>query len=183
MTNIYLVRWFFCQFLFTLIIHNSIIYGRKWLQVVESGDYMLMGEFHHNLDEKYRLIIPSKLRESLGDEVVITRGLEGSLFIYSKEEWEKVISKLNLLPFTKKDARNFNRMFLSGAIFSSFDKQGRIKLSIPLTKYAELKKECVIIGVNDRLEVWDKEKWENFINVSTEEYSDLADNLFNNLDL
>ena len=74
-------------------------------------------------------------------------------------------------------------MFLSGAIFSSFDKQGRIKLSIPLTKYAELKKECVIIGVNDRLEVWDKEKWENFINVSTEEYSDLADNLFNNLDL
>ena len=139
---------------------------------------MLMGEYHHNLDEKLRLIIPSKLRMELGEEVVITRGLENCLFIYSKTEWTKVVSKLKTLPFTKKDARNFNRMFLSGAIFSSFDKQGRIKLSVPLVKYAFLEKECVVIGVNDRLEVWAKEKWDSFLEKSKEEYSDLADNLF-----
>lgn len=137
-----------------------------------------MGEFHHNLDEKDRVIVPSKLRNELGDEVVITRGLENCLFIYSKNEWNTVVAKLKTLPFTKKDARNFNRMFLSGAIFASFDKQGRIKLSMPLKNYAELDKECVIIGVNDRLELWAKEKWDTFLEESKEEFSDLADNLF-----
>ena len=146
--------------------------------MVESGDFMLMGEYHHNLDEKLRLIIPSKLRMELGEEVVITRGLENCLFIYSKNEWAGVVSKLKTLPFTKKDARNFNRMFLSGAIFSSFDKQGRIKLSVPLKQYAFLEKECVVIGVNDRLEVWAKEKWDTFLEESKEEYSTIADNLF-----
>ena len=146
--------------------------------MVESGDFMLMGEFHHNLDEKLRLIIPSKLRMELGEEVVITRGLENCLFIYSKNEWAGVVSKLKALPFTKKDARNFNRMFLSGAIFSSFDKQGRIKLSIPLKEYAFLEKECVVIGVNDRLEIWAKEKWDKFLENSKEEYSLLAESLF-----
>ena len=146
--------------------------------MVESGDFMLMGEFHHNLDEKLRLIIPSKLRMELGEEVVITRGLENCLFIYSKNEWAGVVSKLKALPFTKKDARNFNRMFLSGAIFSSFDKQGRIKLSMPLKEYAFLEKECVVIGVNDRLEIWAKEKWDKFLENSKEEYSLLAESLF-----
>lgn len=139
---------------------------------------MLMGEFHHNIDEKSRIIIPSKLRDELGDEIIVTRGLDNCLFIYSKTEWANVVSKLKSLPFTKKDARNFNRMFLSGATSVSFDKQGRIKLSMPLTSYAELKKECVVIGVNDRLEIWSKEKWDNFMEVSKEEFSDLADNLF-----
>ena len=95
--------------------------------MVESGDNMLMGEFHHNLDEKGRIIIPSKIREELGDNVIITRGLEDCLFIYSMNEWEKVVAKLRTLPFTKKDARNFTRMFLSGATNLEFDKQGRVK--------------------------------------------------------
>ena len=148
--------------------------------MVESGDFMLMGEFHHNIDEKYRIIIPSKLRDELGEEVIVTRGLDNCLFIYSIDEWNNVVSKLKSLPFTKKDARNFNRMFLSGATKVSFDKQGRVKLSIPLTNYAELKKECIVIGVNDRLEIWAKEKWDHFMEVSKEEFSDLADNLFDN---
>ena len=139
---------------------------------------MLMGEFHHSIDDKARIIIPSKLRYELGDEVVVTRGLDDCLFIYSKKEWSLVVSKLKSLPFTKKDARSFNRMFLSGATLTSFDKQGRIKLSLPLASYAELKKDCVIIGVNDRLEVWAKEKWDSFVKTSKEELSDLADNLF-----
>ena len=139
---------------------------------------MLMGEFHHNLDDKGRIIIPSRLREEIGENIIVTRGLENCLFIYSENEWAKVVSKLKTLPFTKKDARSFTRMFLSGATNAEFDKQGRIKIAIPLLEYAELEKECVIIGVNDRLEIWSKEKWNSFMNVASENLSDLADHLF-----
>lgn len=139
---------------------------------------MLMGEFHHSIDEKGRIIIPAKLREELGENIIVTRGLEDCLFIYSENEWSKVVSKLGTLPFTKKDARSFNRMFLSGATNALFDKQGRVKISIPLINYAELKKECVIVGVGDRLEVWAKDKWNTFVDKSKEELSDLADSLF-----
>lgn len=139
---------------------------------------MLMGEFHHNLDEKGRIIIPSKIREELGENIIVTRGLEDSLFIYSEHEWSLIVSKLKSLPFTKKDARNFTRMFLSGATMTEFDKQGRIKISAPLIDYASLTKECVIIGVNDRLEIWSKENWDKFVKGSKEDLSDLADHLF-----
>ena len=139
---------------------------------------MLMGEFHHNLDDKGRIIVPSRLREELGENIIVTRGLENCLFIYSENEWAKVVSKLKTLPFTKKDARSFTRMFLSGATNAEFDKQGRIKIAIPLLEYAELEKECVIIGVNDRLEIWSKERWNSFMNVASENLSDLADHLF-----
>ena len=146
--------------------------------MVESGDIMLMGEFHHNLDEKGRIIVPAKMREDLGDNIIITRGIEDCLFIYSEAEWSKVVSKLRSLPFTKKDARSFTRMFLSGATSADFDKQGRVKLTSPLIDYAGLVKECVIIGVNDRLEVWSKDKWDSFVDASREDLSDWADHLF-----
>ena len=139
---------------------------------------MLMGEFHHSIDEKGRLIVPSKFREELGNSIIVTRGLEDCLFVYSEMEWIKVVSKLKSLPFTKKDARSFTRMFLSGATDADFDKQGRIKIALPLLEYAELKKECVIIGVNDRLEIWSKEIWDSFMKESSENLSDLADHLF-----
>lgn len=137
-----------------------------------------MGEFHHNLDEKGRIIIPSKLRDELGDNIIVTRGLEDCLFIYSYDEWSLIVSKLKSLPFTKKDARSFTRMFLSGATVCEFDKQGRIKVSGPLLEYASLSRECVIIGVNDRLEVWAKDKWDKFVLDGKEDLSDLADHLF-----
>lgn len=139
---------------------------------------MLIGEYHHNIDEKGRIIIPSKIREELGENIIVTRGLEDCLFIYSEQEWSLIVSKLKTLPFTKKDARSFTRMFLSGATVTEFDKQGRIKISSPLIDYASLEKECVIIGVNDRLEVWSKEKWDKFVLDSKEDLSDLADHLF-----
>ena len=139
---------------------------------------MLMGEFHHNLDDKNRIIIPSRLREELGESIIITRGLEDCLFIYSENEWSKVVSKLKSLPFTKKDARSFTRMFLSGATNEEFDKQGRIKIALPLLEFADIKKKFVINGVNDRLEIWDKDKWDSFMNVASESLSDLADHLF-----
>lgn len=139
---------------------------------------MLIGEYHHNIDDKGRIIIPSKIREELGENIIVTRGLEDCLFIYSEQEWSLIVSKLKTLPFTKKDARSFTRMFLSGATVTEFDKQGRIKISSPLIDYASLEKECVIIGVNDRLEVWSKEKWDKFVLDSKEDLSDLADHLF-----
>ena len=144
---------------------------------------MLMGEFHHNIDEKSRMIIPSKFREELGDKIVITRGLEDCLFIYSENEWNQIVGKLRSLPFTKKDVRSFTRIFLSGATVCEFDKQGRITISSPLCDYASLKKECVIIGVNDRLEIWSIEKWNEYFSVNREELSDLADHLFDNMEL
>ena len=139
---------------------------------------MLMGEYHHNIDEKGRIIIPSKFREDLGDKVIVTRGLEDCLFLYSENEWSQIVSKLKSLPFTKKDARSFTRIFLSGATVCEFDKQGRIKITSPLGSYANLDKECVIIGVNDRLEIWDINKWNSFFDDNRERLSDLADHLF-----
>ena len=145
---------------------------------------MFMGEYHHSLDEKGRIIIPSKFREELGESFVITRGLENCLFVYAMQEWNKIVEKLKKLPFTKKDARNFNRFFLSGATVVELDKQGRINISSPLTNYANLEKECVVIGVNDRIEIWSKDKWENFFDENSENLSDIAENLFtSNIDL
>ena len=139
---------------------------------------MLMGEFHHSIDEKGRLIIPSKLRGELGNEVVITRGLDKCLFIYSKVEWDKIVSKLRNLPFTKKDARDFSRFFLSGATVMEFDHSGRINITSPLVRYANLTKECVIIGVNERLEVWSLEEFNTFMENNLDNFSNIAENLF-----
>lgn len=147
--------------------------GRKW------GEWlMLMGEFHHNIDDKGRLIIPSKFRDEIGHTFVVTRGLENCLFVYPNNEWQQIVTKLKSLPFTKKDARSFNRFFLSGATDCVFDKQGRINIPSVLSDFAGLEKECVIIGVNDRLEIWSKTNWEQFLNSNEESLSDIADNLF-----
>lgn len=138
---------------------------------------MFMGEYHHTIDEKGRLTIPSKIREELGEEFVVTRGLDNCLFIYQKEEWVAIIEKYKALPNTK-EARNFMRFFLSGAILASFDKQGRVNIPLPLVKYAGLDHDCVIIGVSDRLEVWSQERWEGFMLENENEFSEIADHLF-----
>lgn len=151
--------------------------GRLW------GINMFMGEYHHNIDDKARIVLPSKFREELGDTFVVTRGLEGCLFIYSKEEWVNIVSKLKELPFTKKDARAFLRFFLSGAIECQTDKQGRVALPTPLVNYASLKKECVVIGVNDRLEIWSKDAFNGYFNQNIDNISDLAEDLFNNMEV
>ena len=144
---------------------------------------MLMGEFHHNIDEKGRLVIPTKFRDELGYKFVITRGLEKCLYVYSLEEWNNIVSKLKQLPFTKKDARTFIRSFFSGAAECEFDKQGRINVVSPLQSYADLTKECVIIGANDRLEIWSQDNWNNFLNDNSSKLEDIAENLFTDFDL
>ena len=120
---------------------------------------MLLGEFNHNIDEKGRLIIPAKLREDLGDSFVICNGLEGCLFVYSQEEWNKFVAELESLPRMNKDARIFKRYFFGSASEGSFDKQGRVLVPPSLRKNAHLEKEVVLVGVQDRVEIWDKALW------------------------
>lgn len=146
--------------------------GEKW------GIFMLMGEYHHTIDDKGRIIIPSKFREELGQEFIVTRGLEECLFVYPKDKWDKIVLKLNTLPFTKKDARSFMRFFLSGATAMELDKQGRINITSPLISYADLKKDCIVIGVGDRLEIWSNDKWNEFYLGNKDALSDIAENLF-----
>lgn len=138
---------------------------------------MFIGEYHHSIDEKGRLTIPSKLREELGEQFILTRGLDGCLFIYSNSEWSNVINKYKELP-NIKEARNFMRFFLSGATNQELDKQGRINIPSPLISYANLIKDCIIIGVNDRLEIWSKENWESFVKENEQSFTDMADHLF-----
>ena len=144
---------------------------------------MLMGEFHHNIDDKGRLVIPTKYRVEIGESFVITRGLEKCLYAYSLTEWNRLVAKLNELPFNKKDARTFIRTFFSGATVCEFDKNGRINITSPLVNYAGLQKACVIIGVNDRLEIWDEETFNNFLSDNAENMEEIAENLFENVSL
>ena len=140
---------------------------------------MFIGEFHHTIDDKGRIIIPSKFREKLGNQFIITRGIDNCLFVYSYDDWMNITNKLSSLPFTKRDARVFNRFFLSGATDVELDKQGRVNISSPLISYANLTKDCVIIGTGDRLEIWAKESWDNFFNSTKDNMADIAENLFN----
>ena len=140
---------------------------------------MFIGEYHHSIDEKGRIIIPSKFRDELGDHFIVTRGIENCLFVYSNDNWNRICEKLNSLPFTKKDARVFNRFFMSGATDVELDKQGRANISTPLIQYANLKKDCVVIGTGDRLEIWSEDDWNMFFNSNKDNMSDIAENLFN----
>lgn len=144
---------------------------------------MFMGEYHHNIDDKGRIIIPSKFRYELGEKFIATRGLEKCLFIYSLDEWNNIVSKLKSLPFTKKDARDFIRFFLSGAAECEFDKQGRINITSPLVSYAGLNKEVVIIGANDRIEIWSKEGWDKFFSDNENKLADIAEHLFEEVNI
>ena len=138
---------------------------------------MFMGEYHHNLDSKGRLIIPATLRNHIGNKMVFTRGMEGCIFGYSMEEWQKIEAKLAKLPLTKRNTRKFMRLFYSGAMESEFDKQGRVNFTSTLKAHAGLTKECVIVGVSDRIEIWAKERWDSFEEEANEDYDDIAENL------
>ena len=121
---------------------------------------MFMGEYNHTIDIKGRLIVPSKFREVLGEEFVVTKGLDGCLFVYPNEEWKAFEDKLRLLPLTNKDARKFTRFFLAGAATVEVDKQGRILVPSVLREFAQLEKEVVLVGVSGRIEIWNKTNWD-----------------------
>ncbi|HWL12495.1 MAG TPA: division/cell wall cluster transcriptional repressor MraZ [Ureibacillus sp.] len=138
---------------------------------------MFMGEYQHSVDVKGRLIVPSKFREDLGSTFVITRGLDNCLFGYPMDEWRKLEEKLKELPMTKKDARAFARFFFSGATEVEIDKQGRINIPSTLATYAKLEKECVVLGVSSKIEIWAKEAWESYFNEAEDSFNEIAENL------
>ena len=139
---------------------------------------MLMGEYHHNIDEKSRLIIPAKFRSELGERFVITKGLDKCLFVYSETEWNKLMQKVSSLQFTKKNVRAFERTFIGGASLIEFDKQGRINITSPLVHYANIIKECVIIGVSERLEIWSKEEFDRYMTDNEDNLEEITENIF-----
>lgn len=136
-----------------------------------------MGEYQHNIDIKGRMIVPAKFREGLGDSFVLTRGLDNCLFVYPMDEWKVLEGKLKQLPLTKKDARQFTRFFFSGAVECEIDKQGRINIPATLRTYSKLEKECIVIGVSNRIEIWSKDVWEDYFEASEESFEDIAENL------
>ncbi len=138
---------------------------------------MFIGEYAHNLDAKGRIIIPAKFREALNASFILTRGLDGCLTIYSKEQWEKIFEKLNKLPSTKKATRQYIHMLTSRATECTLDNQGRIQIPSFLSKPVNIIKECVIVGVNDHIEIWNKEAWEAYYDEASESFEEVAEEL------
>jgi len=138
---------------------------------------MFMGEYHHHVDAKGRLIVPAKFRNLLGDIFILTRGLDQCLFGYPLSEWKVIEEKLKALPLTKKDTRAFTRFFFSGAAECELDKQGRIHIPASLIHYANLEKECVVLGVSNRIEVWNKKLWEEYFAESADSFAEIAENM------
>lgn len=140
---------------------------------------MLLGEYSHNLDTKGRVSIPAKFRDDLGSSFIVTKGLDNCLFIYSKQEWTTFESKLKTLPLTNPNARNFIRFFFSGATECEIDKQGRINIPQNLREYAGITKEVYVIGVATRVEIWDKEKWDNYTSPENMDLDEIAGQMSN----
>ena len=138
---------------------------------------MLMGEYQHNLDAKGRLIMPAKLRSDLGGAFVVTRGLDGCIFGYPMENWEKLKLKLEKLPLGNKKARELTRFFFSAATEVEIDKQGRINLPQTLLEFATIDKECRVIGVSDRIEIWSNERWNEMVNDTVENFDEIAEGM------
>ena len=138
---------------------------------------MLIGEYEHSLDVKGRLIMPVKLRTDIGEKFIITKGLDGCLFVFSQTEWSNFETKLKELPLTNKNARDFVRFFLSGATECELDKQGRFLIVNNLREYSNITKEVVIIGVGTRLEIWNKENWNKYNSSDNISPDDIAENM------
>lgn len=138
---------------------------------------MFIGEYEHNVDAKGRIIMPAKLREDIGDKFIITKGLDGCLFAYSQTEWANFEEKLKALPLAQKNARNFVRFFLSGAVECEIDKQGRFLIPANLREHALLDKEVVIIGVGTRLEIWNRETWKTYSSDENISADEIAENM------
>ena len=138
---------------------------------------MFMGEYSHTIDAKGRIIVPVKFRESLGDNFVVTKGLDNCLFVYTKEDWQKFEEKLQTLPLTNKNARQFTRFFLAGAAEMEVDKQGRILIPSVLREFAALEKDVVFVGVGSRIEIWNRAGWDESISGYDDDMDEVAANM------
>lgn len=142
---------------------------------------MFYGEYIHSIDRKGRLILPAKFREvakaNFLEKFFVTRGLDKCLFMFSEEEWKTQENKFKAMPFTKQQARTFNRLYFSGAVEVIADKQGRILIPQYLKDFAEIKRDVVIVGVSNRIEIWAKDEWQGFYGNSRQSFEEIAEKL------
>lgn len=139
---------------------------------------MLMGEFKHNIDAKGRLAMPSKLREALGVKFVLTKGLDGCIFVYGQEEWDNLVEKLKKLTMVKKSARSVARYFFSSASEVECDKQGRVLIPAALRNHANLEKNVIVVGVGTRAEIWSVASWNDCTDEIDEDVTSMMEELF-----
>ena len=138
---------------------------------------MFIGEYLHNLDTKSRLTIPAKFRVLLGNAPVLTKGLDNCLFLFPQEEWVKMVNRLKELPIGKADVRAFTRFFLSAAAEAELDKQGRINLPSNLKLHAGIEKEAMVVGVSNRIEIWEPAAWQKYMDSFSSSITEIAENL------
>jgi MraZ protein len=138
---------------------------------------MFLGEYQHSIDDKGRIIIPAKFREALGTDFIITRGLDQCLFVYPRAEWNQLEQRLKALPSMAANARAFSRLLFSGASECEWDKQGRVNVPNHLREYSKLDKDCTVIGVSNRVEIWDKEIWAEYSRQSQDSFNEIAEKL------
>jgi MraZ protein len=140
---------------------------------------MFIGEFRYNLDNKGRIALPAKFRKDFEKGAVVTKGLDNSLFLFAKPEWEKLAQKIAALPFSQSDARAFARLMLAGAMDIALDKQGRILIPEYLRLYAKISKKVVVVGVYDRVEIWDESLWDGYKKTTESQSDQIAERLSN----
>jgi MraZ protein len=138
---------------------------------------MFIGEYKHNIDEKGRLALPAKFRGKLSDGVVVTKGLDNALVVYTKEEWDRIASDISKMPYTKENARAFSRMMLAGASDCKLDRQGRVNIPQNLREFANLKTNVIVVGVYSRIEVWDIKEWEEYQSKTEKDAGQIAERL------
>ncbi|MDD3032567.1 MAG: division/cell wall cluster transcriptional repressor MraZ [Candidatus Pacebacteria bacterium] len=138
---------------------------------------MLIGEYKYNLDEKKRLTLPSKFRVILGKKAVITKGMDGCLFMYSEKEWKEIALKLAKLPFSQSNARSFARVMLAGAMDVAIDSMGRVLVPDYLKEFAGLTRKVVVAGLYSRIEIWDEDNWEKYNKDNSDHIGDIAEGL------
>ncbi|MBI3252328.1 MAG: division/cell wall cluster transcriptional repressor MraZ [Candidatus Omnitrophica bacterium] len=145
---------------------------------------MFYGEHEHSIDRKGRLIIPAKFREAFKENYVerffVTRGLDTCLFVFTEEEWKKQESRFKSLPFTNAQSRHFNRLYFSGACEVTCDRQGRILVPQYLKDFAQVKRDVVVVGISNRMEIWSKENWGQFYKNTKDSFEKIAENIFGN---
>jgi len=140
-------------------------------------DNMIIGQYNYNLDPKKRLTIPTKFRSVLTDGAVLTRGIDGCLFLYPQKQWDELADKLSKLPLSQSSARSFARVMLAGAMDMVLDSLGRILIPDYLKDYAKLNKKVVIAGLYDRIEIWDEDRWQKYGQTTDTQVEDIAEGL------
>lgn len=138
---------------------------------------MIIGQYNYNLDPKKRLTIPTKFRSVLSEGAVITRGIDGCLFLYPQKQWNELADKLSKLPLSQSNARSFARVMLAGAMDVKVDSLGRILIPDYLKEYAKLNKSVVIAGLYDRIEIWDEDAWKKYGQTTNSQVEDMAEGL------